>query len=63
MDEPVSIITTIGTIVSNGWTWVGGAFSQAAIHTEMYIPLGIGIVGAAVGLFRRAIKVGGSRRR
>ena len=63
MDEPVSIITTISTIVSNGWTWVGGAFSQAATHTEMYIPLGIGSVGAAVGLFRRAIKVGGSRRR
>lgn len=63
MDEPVSIITTIGTIVSSGWTWVGEAFSQAATHTEMYIPLGIGIVGAAVGLFKRAIRVGGSRRR
>lgn len=63
MDEPVSIITTIGTIVSNGWTWVGEAFTQAGTHKEMYIPLGIGIVGAAIGLFRRAIKVGGSRRR
>lgn len=63
MDEPVSIITTIGTIVSNGWTWVGEAFTQAGKHTEMYIPLGIGIVGVAIGLFRRAIKVGGSRRR
>lgn len=63
MDEPVSIITTISSIVSSGWSWVGDAFSQAATHTEMYIPVGIGIVGVAIGLFRRAIKVGGSRRR
>ena len=63
MDEPVSIITTISSIVSSGWTWVGGAFSAASTHTEMYIPLGIGIVGAAIGLFKRAIRIGGSRRR
>ena len=53
---------TVNTIVTAAWGWFGGAFTQAATHTEMYIPLGIGIVGAAIGLFKRAIRVGGSRR-
>lgn len=53
---------TVNTIVTAAWGWFGGAFTQAATHNEMYIPLGIGIVGAAIGLFKRAIRVGGSRR-
>lgn len=61
MDSP-SILTTIGTIVTAGFGWLGTAFSTAATHTEMYIPLGIGIVGAAVGLFKRSTRIGGKRR-
>ena len=62
MEEPVSIITTISGIVTTAWGWFGSAFTQAASHTEMYIPVGIGIVGAAVGLFKRSVRVGGRRR-
>ena len=42
---------------------VSAAFTLASSHTEMYIPLGIGVVGAAIGLFRRATRVGGSKRK
>ena len=63
MEEPVvSIITTISGIVTTAWSWVGSAFTQAATHTEMYIPLGIGVVGASIGLFRRSVRVSGRRR-
>lgn len=61
--EPTNIITTIGTIVTAGFGWLGTAFTTAASHTEMYIPLGIGIVGAAVGLFKRSTRIGGRSRR
>lgn len=61
--EPTNIITTIGTIVTAGFGWLGTAFTTAATHTEMYIPLGIGIVGAAVGLFKRSTRIGGRSRR
>lgn len=64
MTETVpTVLESIGTIVTAGFGWLGTAFSTAASHTEMYIPLGIGIVGAAIGLFKRSVKVGGSRRR
>lgn len=61
MNEP-TIIETIGTIVTAAFGWLGTAFTTASIHTEMYIPLGIGVVGAAVGLFKRSVRVGGKRR-
>lgn len=54
---------TVTTIVTAAWGWMGEAFTTAATHTEMYIPLGIGIVGAAIGLFKRAIRIGGGKRR
>lgn len=53
----------ISTIVTAGFGWLGEAFTLAGDHTEMYIPLGIGVVGAAIGLFRRATRVGGSKRK
>lgn len=52
----------ISTIVTAAWGWFGEAFTQAGNHTEMYIPLAIGIVGASIGLFKRAIRIGGKRR-
>lgn len=61
MNEP-TILTTIGTIVTAAFGWLGTAFTTATTHTEMYIPLGIGVVGAAIGLFRRSTRVGGKRR-
>lgn len=54
---------TISSIVTAGFGWLGEAFTLAGSHNEMYIPLGIGIVGAAIGLFKRSVRVGGSRRR
>lgn len=59
--EP-TVLSSIGTIVTAGFGWLGTAFTTAASHTEMYIPLGIGVVGAAIGLFRRSTRVGGKRR-
>lgn len=53
---------TISTIVTAGFGWLGEAFTLAGTHTEMYIPLGIGVVGAAIGLFRRSIRIGGRRK-
>lgn len=63
MEEPVSIITTISGMVTSAWSWVGGAFTAAGTHTEMYIPVAVGIVGVAIGLFKRAVRIGGKRRR
>lgn len=62
MEEP-TILQTIGTIVTAAFGWLGTAFTTAATHTEMYIPLGIGAVGAAIGLFKRSTRIGGGRRR
>lgn len=62
MTEP-TILESIGTIVTSAFGWLGTAFSTAASHTEMYIPLGIGVVGSAVGLFKRSIRIGGGRRK
>lgn len=52
----------ISTIVTAGFGWLGEAFTLAGDHTEMYIPLGIGIVGAAIGLFKRSTRIGGKKR-
>lgn len=57
-----TVLQTISSLVTSAFGWLGTAFTTAGTHTEMYIPLGIGIVGAAVGMFRRAIKIGGRRR-
>lgn len=54
---------TISTIVTAAFGWLGEAFTLAGTHTEMYIPLGIGVVGASIGLFKRSVRVGGSRRK
>lgn len=62
MNEPTSIITTIGSMVTTAWGWVGTAFTTASNHTEMYIPVAIAIVGAGIGLFKRAIRIGGRRK-
>ena len=61
MDEP-TVLQSIGTIVTAAFGWLGTAFTTASTHTEMYIPLGIGVVGAAVGLFKRSTRVGGRRK-
>lgn len=61
MNEP-TVLQTIGTIVTAAFGWLGDAFTAAGTHTEMYIPLGIGIAGASVGLFRRSVRVGGKRK-
>lgn len=53
----------ISAIVTAAFGWMGEAFTLAGDHNEMYIPLGIGVVGAAIGLFRRATRVGGSKRK
>lgn len=61
MDEP-TVLQSIGSIVTAAFGWLGTAFTTASTHTEMYIPLGIGVVGAAVGLFKRSTRVGGRRK-
>lgn len=44
------------------WTELGEAVDFATANWIMFVPASIGIVGAALGLFKRAIKVGGRRR-
>lgn len=56
-------MTAISSIVTAAFGWLGEAFTLAGTHTEMYIPLGIGVVGASIGLFKRSVRVGGSKRR
>lgn len=53
----------VSTIVTQAWSWFAEAFTQAQSHTEMYIPLAIGIVGASIGLFKRAVRIGSRKSR
>lgn len=53
---------TITSVASTIWTEFGTAFTQAESHPVMFIPLAFGIVGGAIGLFRRATKIGGRRK-
>ena len=62
MNEP-TVLESIGAIVTAAFGWLGTAFTTASSHTEMYIPLGIGVVGAAIGLFKRSVRVGGRSRK
>lgn len=52
----------VASVAGAIWTQFGTAFTTAAEHPEMYIPIGFGIVGGAIGLFRRATKIGGRRK-
>lgn len=56
-------LTGIGTVVTQVISWFGDAVGVFNDHPVMWIPCGMGILGAAIGLVRRATKIGGGRRK
>lgn len=50
------------TVTSFVWTQFSSALTTASDNVIMLVPLGVGTVGAAIGLFKRAVKIGGRRR-
>lgn len=44
------------------WAQLENAVDFATNNTVVFVPAAIGIVGACIGLFKRAINVGGRRR-
>lgn len=56
-------LTGIGTVVTQVVSWFGDAIGVFNDHPVMWVPVGFGILGASIGLVRRATKIGGSRRR
>ena len=68
--DPVLIMTegaggglsTIGTVVTQAWTWFTGVVTTANANPVMWVPVAFGIAGASVGLLRRATRVGGRRK-
>ena len=55
-------LTGIGTVVSKVWDWFGDFVTTATDNPVILVPIGFGIAGATVGLFRRATRVGGRRK-
>lgn len=50
------------TAVSFAWDQLGEAVTFASANPIIVVGAGFGLVGAAIGTFKRAIRVGGRRR-
>lgn len=50
------------TAVTFAWTQLGQAVTFATANPIIVVGAGFGLVGAAIGTFKRAIRVGGRRR-
>lgn len=55
-------LTGISTVVTKVWEWFTGFVGTATDNPVILVPIGFGIAGATVGLFRRATRVGGRRK-
>lgn len=53
----------ISTVVTKVVSWFGDGIAVFNDHPVMWVPVGFGILGATIGLVRRATKIGGGRRR
>lgn len=49
-------------VMTFAWAQLSEAVSFGTANPVIFIPAGIGIVGAAIGLLKRAVRVGGRRR-
>lgn len=56
-------LTGISTVVTAVVGWFGDAITVFNGHPVMWVPVGFGILGASIGLVRRATKIGGGKRR
>lgn len=57
------IVATLGTYVTQMFTWVGAAITNENIQPFLLIGSAVGVVGAVVGLGKRITRVGSGRRR
>lgn len=53
MEGLSAFLTNVGDVVSQFWTWVGTVASTIVGNPLYFIPVGIFVAGAAVGLFQR----------
>ena len=53
----------IGQVVTKVVSWFGDTIGIFNDHPVMWVPVGFGIVGAGIGLVRRATRIGGGRRK
>lgn len=53
---------TLSTVMTFAWGELGNAINFATENPIVVVPVGFGIVGAAIGCFKKAIRVGGRRR-
>lgn len=58
-----SMIETLGTYVTQMFSWVGTVMTDTNIQPFLLIGTSVGIVGAVVGLGKRITRVGSGRRR
>ena len=57
------MLETLGTYVTQMFTWVGSAMTNANIQPFLLMGTSVGIVGAVVGLGKRITRIGSGRRR
>lgn len=53
---------TLSTVMTFAWGELTNAVTFATANPIVVVPVGFGIVGAAIGCFKRAVRVGGRRR-
>lgn len=53
---------TLSTVMTFAWGELTNAVGFATANPIVVVPVGFGIVGAAIGCFKRAVRVGGRRR-
>lgn len=54
--------TGLGTALTAVWGYIGDAISFANDNPVVWAGAAFGIAGAAIGLLKRAVRVGGRRR-
>lgn len=57
-----NLLTVLGNVLTSVWGWFGDVIDLAGDQPILLIPAGIGVAGALIGLFKRAVRVGGRRK-
>lgn len=63
MENAPAIITTLGTYVTQMFSWVGTAMTDTNIQPFLLLGTSVGVVGVVVGLGKRITRIGSGRRR
>ena len=61
-NTPTNLLTVLGNVLTSVWGWFGDVIDLAGDQPILLIPAGIGVAGALIGLFKRAVRVGGRRK-